>query len=180
MLPPRFAYHYTQIVCSMTERIPLLAYTAPAPDVPLRFKSPLLLQTCRRGRLAVQHVAKSRSVAITCDLTACRHMRFVYDSSLREGGSNSQACALRVRLHADFFMCIASSGRKHGGDITVMFRDTQGNATSYGEWQQRREIPAEPVSLSGTVRSNDADCNMLCLQHCSNKCLLLINLATLL
>lgn len=171
MLPPRFAYRKThKIVCSITERMPLLAYTAPAPRLPLRFKSTSLLQTCRRGRPAVQHVDKSRSVATACDLTACRHLRFVYDSSLREGGSNSQACALRVRLHEDFLMCIASSGRKHGGDITVMFRDTTGNAISYGEWQQRREIPAEPISMSDMVRSNDAGCNMLCSQHCSNVC----------
>lgn len=132
--------------------MPLLAYRASAPCLPLHSKSCTLLQKCRRGRPAVQHVAKSRSVATSCDLSACRHLRFVYDSSLRDGGLNDQACALRIRLHEDFFICIASSGRKHGGDITVMFRDTSGNATSYSEWQQRRETPAEPVSLSDMVQ----------------------------
>ena len=54
--------------------------------------------------------------------------------------------------HDDFFVCVASRGRRHGSVITIWFRDEEGNAISYSQWQKMHETPTDFVVLSSRVR----------------------------
>lgn len=111
---------------------------------------------CRSSRL--------RHVNTSCTLSSCRQLRLVYNSRRLDTYGATEACHIRVRLHDDFFICIASSGRKHGGDITIIFQDATGVASSYGEWRERRETPAVPITLCGLVRLRlTCHCGLLCV-----------------
>ena len=111
----------------------------------------------RSSRL--RHVNTSK-----CTLDICRQFRLVYNSRRLDIYGATESCRIRVRLHDDFFICIASSGRKHGGDITIIFQDATGAASSCGEWRPRRETPDVPISLCGLVRLRlTCHCSLLCV-----------------